>query len=147
MSLEKQCRRKPDIEGMPVKLRGGEEWLIAKAELEPIFEREDGQWILKDLAIAEPYRDRFDRICQLWKEAAEEDSLPTELVAELQKATLELAAMALDQNYDLTPEQLGKLIDPLDQIMSMSILAALRQRKLGGKGSDGEPEKDEKKNS
>ena len=126
MSLEEQCRRKPDIEGIPVRLRNGEDWLIPEGDIEPVFEKEDGQWMFKRLGVGAPFKSRFDRISELWERAAEKDSLPAEMVEELSKLSLELSAMALDQNYDLTAEQLGQLIDPTDQTMSVGMLSALR---------------------
>lgn len=151
MSLEQECRRRPDIQGSPVKLRNGEDWLIEEAEDEPIFEKEDGQWMFKGLGVGEPFKGRFERIRELWTKAAEKDSLPRDLVEELTKLTMELAAMALDQNYDLTGEQLGKLIDPSDQGMCSAIVAAIRGMDLPGKEEDEEETEsaeteDEKKN-
>lgn len=131
MSLEQKCRRKPDTEGIPVRLRNGEDWLIPQAEVEPVFEKIDEQWIFHRFGIGKPYKERFERIRELWEQAAKEKELATDIVAELKKNTMELAAMALDQNYDLTAEQLGNLIDPVDQIMTMAILGALRGAELG----------------
>ena len=150
MVSEKDCRRSPDIKGTPVKLKNGEEWLIQEAEMVPVFERENGQWMFRGFDVGGPYKSRFDRIRELWEVAAQNDSLPRDLLTELTTLTMELSAMALDQNYDLTAEQLGELIDPVDQAMSMAILAAVRGMELPkkdeGEAAPAESE-DEKKNA
>ncbi len=138
MSLEQECRRKPDIEGIPVRLRNGEDWLIPQATVAPVFEREDGQWMFKRLGMGEPFKSRFDRINELWRMAAENNSLPEEKLEELVCTGLEIAAMALDQNYELTAKQLGELIDPNDQKMSVAILYALRGIDKSNKSDEGE---------
>lgn len=146
MSLEQRCRRKPDIKGIPVKLRGGEVWLIPETTVVPVFEKEDGQWIFKRLGVAAPYKSRYDRITELWEKAGEKDSLPPDLYQELAKLGLELPAMALDQNYDLTADQLGMIIDPSDQKMLTGIMAALRGVDRSKEPEDTEePPEDEKK--
>lgn len=150
MSLEQQCRRKPDIEGIPVRLRNGEEWLIPQGEVVPVFEKEDGQWMFKRLGVGGKFKSRFDRIHKLWEKASEKDSLPADLAEELAVLGLELPAMALDQNYDLTADQLGHLIDPGDQKMLTGIMSALRGIDRSKREEDEEAEDlsgDEKKNS
>ncbi len=127
MSLEKQCRRSPDIEGIQVLLQGGEKWRIKPAPLSPVFEKTDGQWLFLRFDLHESFKAKFDRICSIWDQTAENDAFPsTEAVEELTKLSMELSAMGLDANYDLTPQQLGGLIDPLDQDMSMAMLKAVR---------------------
>ncbi len=147
MSLEQECRRKPDIEGIPVRLRNGEDWLIPQGEVVPVFEKEDGQWMFKRLGVGGEFKSRFDRIHELWGKAAEKDSLPADAYEELAVLGLELPAMALDQNYDLTADQLGHLIDPTDQKMLTNILSALRGVDLSKVKEDEEIEDlaDEKK--
>ena len=148
MSLEQQCRRKPDIEGIPVRLRNGEDWLIPRGEVVPVFEKHDGQWIFKRLGVGGRFKSRFNRIHDLWEKAGENDSLPAEMHEELAVLGLELPAMALDQNYDLTADQLGDLIDPTDQKMLTGILAALRGVDRSKKeDAEGETLEEEKKNS
>ncbi len=139
MSLEQKCRRKPDIEGIAVRLRNGEDWLIPLATIEPVFEKEDGQWMFKYLGVGEPYKKHFKRILEIKNELGEDLLKPVpdekkdpdglvfmEFLDELTKETLELTAMALDQNYDLTADQLGQVIDPQNQPMLGSVLSALR---------------------
>ncbi len=150
MSLEQQCRRKPDIEGIPVRLRNGEDWLIPKGEIVPIFEKEDGQWMLKRMGIGGPFKKRFNRIHELLEKAAEKDSLPKDMFEEMTTLGLEIPAMALDQNYDLTSDQIGDLIDPTDQKMLTNIMAALRgvdrsEKDVGENQDDEQLSDDEKK--
>ncbi len=165
MSLEQKCRRKPDIEGIAVRLRNGEDWLIPLATIEPVFEKEDGQWMFKYLGVGEPYKKHFKRILEIKNELGGDllkpapDKKPDaetdpkglvfmDLLDELTKETLELTAMALDQNYDLTADQLGQVIDPQNQPMLGSVLSALRGIDLSAtKGSDSDdmPENEKKK--
>lgn len=163
MSMEKQCRRKPDIEGIAVRLRNGEDWLIPVASIEPVFEKEDGQWMFKYLGVGEPYKKHFQKILDIKKDLADyatqktdnesKEDVPdadsdvfTKWMDELTKETLEMTAMALDANYELTAQHLGVIIDPQDQVMLASVLAALRGIDLNAdKDDDTAPEEEKKK--
>lgn len=167
MSLEQECRRKPDIEGIPVRLRNGEDWKIPMAEIEPVFEKVDGQWVYRYLGVGPPYKKHFERILELKNKMVDEtkkkpeengedaaiaadDLVFTEFLDELTKETLELTAMALDKNYDLTADQLGQIIDPSNQPMLGSILSALKGIDLsadGDVGAEDMPEDEKKKES
>ena len=158
MSLEQECRRKPDIEGIPVRLRNGEDWLIPLATVEPVFEKEDGQWMFRYLGVGEPYKKHFKRILEIKNKLGENLKKPIpedkpdaktdpdglvfmEFLDELTKETLELTAMALDTNYDLTADQLGQVIDPQNQPMLGSVLSALRGIDLSAPDDTSEDEK------
>lgn len=151
-SLEERARRKPDTEGTPVELRGGESFLIPAAELRPVFEKENGQWLFRRFTMGEPFGSPSEKIREIWESTSDDGklSLSLEEMGELQALTMELVAAALDANYDLTADQLAVLIDPTDQVMISRVMLALRGAggRAEGKGeSDEEEEEEEKKTS
>lgn len=141
MSLEETRRRRPDITGIPVTMRNGEDFLIPLADMKPVFEKKDGQFMFVDVEMAEPFRSHCEKFREVWGDAAEKGKLELDRVRmeELQKLTMELCAAALNKNYELTVEELGDLIDPLDQKMMVGMLRAVR-----GEG-DGRDEATEEK--
>lgn len=142
MSLEQESRKNPTIDGIPVKLRDGGEFIISPPPIRPIFEeQEDGQWLFQRFEFVGRFHERFEKVHSVWNSAGQNGKivLSSEQALELQKNTLELVAMALKENYDLTPEQVGELVDPMDQEMIMSIMLAMR----GQRFSDLEKDKKE----
>lgn len=145
MQLENCSRRSEDIEGLPIKFKNGEEFLIPLAPVKPRFEKKDDAWRLVGEEYAPPIASHLEFFRDFW---TDRDDNPASINDADGRQWVEhsgaLQAEALSLNYDLSAEDLSELCDPTDTALTGQVMYAVRIGNLPDEIQD-DPDGTEKK--